>query len=82
MIPTADSCSCPAQGAQEYQRPPPAVFDGFESSHCLRPQLAHEMYQRLLAIAIRRQNHQLHSEYNSEDIRLAAYTGYGLYYSS
>lgn len=68
---------------------PSSSFNEIDSdigSQCNRPQLAHEMYQRLLAIAISRtqnigQHHQ-QRQYNSDDIRLAAYTGFGLYYSS
>lgn len=44
-----------------------------------RPQLAYDVYLRLLAIAEKYNPNGIY-ENKSEDIRLAAYTGYGLYY--
>lgn len=44
-----------------------------------QPQLAYDVYLRLLAIA-EKYNPNGTYQNKSEDIRLAAYTGYGLYY--
>lgn len=44
-----------------------------------RPQLAYDVYLRLLAIAEKYNPNGAYQK-KSEDIRLAAYTGYGLYY--
>lgn len=44
-----------------------------------RPQLAYDVYLRLLAIAEKYNPNGIYQS-KSEDIRLAAYTGYGLYY--
>lgn len=64
--PTAGSSSAAAA------RPAPH----FETSNCGRPQMAHEMYKRLLAVAERR--HPKPMSFTPLEVRLAAFTGHRL----